>query len=112
MQVPYSEDLASHTGPESWVVTRKDSGQALTGEDAGWAIEPRKTFRLRSADDLPEYGRQYPVRRYARRTVGSARSMTPCTYRSSSHGSREIPRLATARWAVVRGRNPKGARCR
>jgi hypothetical protein len=32
MKVPYGEGLASHTGPESCVWTRKSAGEALTGE--------------------------------------------------------------------------------
>ncbi len=32
MRVPYDEGLASHIGPESCVVVRKDLCEALTGE--------------------------------------------------------------------------------
>ena|SRR2546427_9091325 len=35
MQESYGEGLASHTGPESWVVVRKDGDEALTGVRAG-----------------------------------------------------------------------------
>ena len=39
---PTHEGIASHMGPESCVEVRKDIGEALTGEDAGRAIEPLK----------------------------------------------------------------------
>ena len=35
MQVSYSEGVASHTGPESCVDIREDTGEALTGEGIG-----------------------------------------------------------------------------
>ena len=44
MQVRYVEDLASHDDPELCVGVREAVGEALTGEHAGGAIEPRKVF--------------------------------------------------------------------
>jgi hypothetical protein len=41
MQEPYIEGIANHDGPESCVVTREGSVEALTGVRAGRAIEPR-----------------------------------------------------------------------
>jgi len=41
MRESYIEGVASHGGPESCVGVREDVGEALTGERAGWAIEPR-----------------------------------------------------------------------
>ena len=38
MKVSYSEDLASHTGPESCVHRRKAVREALTGESVGWVL--------------------------------------------------------------------------
>jgi hypothetical protein len=35
MKEPYGEGPASHTGPESCVCGRKDTGEALTGVHAG-----------------------------------------------------------------------------
>jgi RNA-directed DNA polymerase len=40
MQVPYGEDVASHTGPESCVAAREGVGEALTGVRAGWVLSP------------------------------------------------------------------------
>jgi hypothetical protein len=36
MEEPYGEEIATHTGPESCVVTRKGEGEALTGVRIGW----------------------------------------------------------------------------
>jgi hypothetical protein len=54
MQVPYDEGVANHIGSESCGDARKDMAEALTGENAGRAIEPRKesNFRVPTA-----YGR-------------------------------------------------------
>ena len=38
MGVSYGEGVASHTGPESCVVVRKDDDEALTGVRAGWVL--------------------------------------------------------------------------
>ena len=43
MRVPYGEDLAGHTGPESCVGTREGDGEALTGVRAGWALSPERS---------------------------------------------------------------------
>lgn len=42
MKVPYSEGVATHTGSESCTKIREGRREALTGECAGQAIEPRK----------------------------------------------------------------------
>jgi hypothetical protein len=39
---PRHEEIANYMGPESCVDVRKGIGEALTGEDAGRAIEPLK----------------------------------------------------------------------
>jgi hypothetical protein len=41
MKEPYGEGLASHTVPESCVVSREAGCEALTGARAGGVIEPR-----------------------------------------------------------------------
>ena len=42
IQVPYDEGVANHIDPESCAVAREGGREALTGECAGQAIEPRK----------------------------------------------------------------------
>jgi hypothetical protein len=42
MKESNNEGVAIHVGPESWDGSCKGAGQALTGGDAGWEIEPRK----------------------------------------------------------------------
>ena len=43
MRELYVEGVAIHDGPESCVDTREGVGEVLTGERAGWAIEPRNS---------------------------------------------------------------------
>jgi hypothetical protein len=42
VQVPYDEGVPNHIDPESCAVAREGGREALTGERAGQAIEPRK----------------------------------------------------------------------
>ena len=49
MQVSHSEGLANHTGPESCVAIREDSGEALTGERTGQPSS-RESLILPDAD--------------------------------------------------------------
>jgi RNA-directed DNA polymerase len=90
MQESYSERLAIHTGPESCGVVREDNVEALTGESAG-RLFSRETS-LRSADAFRVSGRHHRMRRYREAFSSSARSQTPSTHRSTSHGNREILR--------------------
>ena len=46
MKESYGKDPTSHPDPESCVGDRKGAGEALTGVDAGWAIEPRYSNRF------------------------------------------------------------------
>ena len=47
MREPYQKGVASHPGPESCVVSRKAEHEALTGVQAGWAMEPRNGAHFR-----------------------------------------------------------------
>ena len=103
MKEPHGEGLATHTGPESCVVIRKDGSEALTGESAGWVLSreepepPRKRRLLRGADAVPEGGRPHPVRRESETSWDPARSETPSMRGRTLHGNREVPRLSVAR---------------
>lgn len=44
MEVSHGEGVASHTGPESCGDDREVVAEALTGERAGWVIEPRNPY--------------------------------------------------------------------
>ena len=118
MKEPHGEGLATHTGPESCVVVRKDGSEALTGEGAGWVLSreksepPRERWPLRGADAVPEGGRPHPGRRERETSWNPARSETPCTLGSSSRGNREIPCLTVGDGPAARDRNPVGARGR
>jgi RNA-directed DNA polymerase len=101
MQKSYGKELATHTDPESCGVTCKGDVEALTGDGAG-RVFSRVRNSLRDADAVGESGRLHPVRRYRKVCRDPARSQTPCTYQSTSHGNREIPRSPQTEY--VRGR--------
>jgi len=90
MKESYVEGLATHNGPESCGAARKGSAEALTGERAG-RVFSRARHLLRDADAVRRSGRQHPGRRYREAPRSPARSETPCTHGSTSHGNREIP---------------------
>ena len=94
MEVSYGEGVATHTGPESCACVRKDMGEALTGERAGRVSSREMDESLRGADALEVCGRPHRAYRYREVRPDPARSETPSTYGSTSHGNREILRLA------------------
>jgi hypothetical protein len=89
MKESYVEGLATHNGPESCVATREGGDEALTGERAGRVFS--RVTQLRDADAVRRGGRQHPGRRYREAPRSPARSETPRTFGSTSHGNREIP---------------------
>lgn len=94
MKVPYGEGLATHTGPESCAGYREGPGEALTGERAGRVLSREIHEPLRGADVLEDGGRPHRTRRQRKTQPDPARSETPSTHGSISHGNREIPPLA------------------
>ena len=58
MREPYGEGIANHTDPESYCRVRKDTAGALTGARAGRPLS-RESLLLRSADAVPQGGRQH-----------------------------------------------------
>ena len=113
MKESYSEELVNHTDPESCESIREDTLEALTGETAGRAIEPRKRIILREADLLMVKGKQHHARRYDEAWMAPARSKTPGMWRHFSHGNREISGSALRDGVVrVRAWNPEGASMR
>ena len=89
MKESHVERLATHNGPESCAVFRKESGEALTGVGAG-RVFSRERVILRDADAVRRSGRPHRLHRYREMRPGPARSETPCTYRNTSHENREI----------------------
>ena len=103
MRVSYGEGLATHTGPESCAVDREVGGEALTGECAGRVLSREISgFQLRGADVVDTGGRPHRLRRYRKTQADPARSETPSTHGSISHGNREISRPPAARGAAGR----------
>jgi|SRR6266403_3266398 len=101
MKESYECELATHIGPESCGAAREGGVEALTREHAG-RIFSRVRRLLRDADAVGESGRPHPVHRCREAHSRPARSETPCTYGSTSHGNREIP--GSPRAAVALGR--------
>jgi len=102
MRVSHGEGVATHTGPESCAVARKDLGEALTGEGAGRVLSREIHAQLRGADAVEVGGRPHPTRRQRETRRDPARSETPSMPRSTSHGNREIPRPSAAEGAADR----------
>jgi RNA-directed DNA polymerase len=79
MKESRSKGIANHADPESCESVREDALEALTGEEAGRAIEPRKQVKLREADAVMASGRQHRFGRYAaaeRRRRGESKPET------------------------------------
>ncbi len=102
MEESYGEGPATHTGPESCAVDREVWGEALTGECAGRVLSREIIGQLRGADVVEIGGRPHRSRRHRETREDPARSETPSTHASTSHGNREIPRPPEARVAAGR----------
>jgi hypothetical protein len=97
VQAPYSEGLANHIGPESCAMRREVQGEALAGECAGWAIEPRKSIN-RGADAVASA--EGNTGRHVKRVLHRPCVVEdPSMRRSSVYGNREVSPLTTARAA-------------
>jgi hypothetical protein len=97
MEVSYVEGIANHNGPESCGAAREGGDEALTGERTGRVLSreihalPRKRQVLRDADAVDKGGRQHWAQRHRKLHLDPARSETPCMYRNTLCGNREIP---------------------
>src|SRR6266496_2638639 len=78
MKEPYKKGVANHLGPESCAVSRKAGSEALTGVQAGWAIEPRNGayFREPTQSSNAEGNRM---------GVANARRPSPCAVEDPRH---------------------------
>ena len=109
MKESHSEDQASHAGPESCEGVREGTLEALTGEPAGRAIEPRNQVINREADTLMASGRPYRACRHGKARPAPARSENQGMWGSFSRGSREIPSLAQPRMRLGPRRESLGS---
>ena len=101
MKEPYSEDIASHIGPELCGVVRKGGPEALAGVCAGKVLS-REIMLNWSVDVLHTSGRQHRPVRNRECCSDSTRSKALCMYRTFSHGNREVPFLLVAVGAASR----------
>ena len=109
MRVPYGEELATHTGPESCVNSRKAIGEALTGGVWAGLLSRERCCKLQGADAVHKVEGNTGCIDTARCSWTlrgqrpRARTQAPCTGTGRSHV-----------WphSEVRAVNPKGARQR
>ena len=94
MKEPYSEGLASHTGPESCVGVREGTDEALTGVHIGQVLscemETSGTPTLLSEAEGNTQGSD--IRELS---CGPAQSETLSMCGNSLHGNREIPGISS-----------------
>jgi len=109
MKKSYGKGLATHIDPESCGASREGGVEALTGESTG-RVFSRVRNSLRDADAVRRSGRHHSGHRYREVLRDPARSQTPCTYGSTSHGNREIPRSLRTEYAWGRIGKSKDAR--
>jgi hypothetical protein len=93
MKEPYGEGLANHSGPAPCASGRKAKREALVGVRAGEPLSPEKidVWGSRRGRSMRKATRPGPSRRGPGHPTGSE---TLSTHGNSSHGTREIPRLA------------------
>ncbi len=98
MKEPYSEGVATHTGPESCAVIREGKGEALTGERIGrvWSHEIRFIAERRSSGMPTPSGWRKAILdvSVAREAFEPAWSETPSMCGGTLIGNREIPSLS------------------
>lgn len=93
MQESDIEGLATHDGPESCGCIRKGVREALIGEKAGRAIEPRNQ-QNQSADAVIVSGRPHGAPRKGELGDGCARSQNLSMRGNSMRENRESPSLS------------------
>jgi hypothetical protein len=90
MREPYIEGVAIHGGPEPCVGAREDAGEALAGERAGRAIEPRNGRHPGCRRCLP-CGRPHRGGRKRESSVDPARSENQGMHGTFMRENRESP---------------------
>ncbi len=85
MKEPCGEGPASHTVPESCVVSREAEHEALTGVYAG-GIKPRKPFKS-GCQGSPRRGKATSGEAKSRASLGPCEVEDPRMYRTSTHCS-------------------------
>ena len=93
MKELHGEGVATHTGPESCGVVRKDGVEALTGVRAGRVLS-REIAQNRGADAVAESGRRNRLQRMLMLQKNPATSKTPSTHGNILKGNWEIPWLS------------------
>jgi hypothetical protein len=102
------EGVATHDDPESCAGGRKGTGEALTGENAGRAIEPRK-HQDSGADVVYRSGRPHAKAQKRECFSDPTRSKNLSMRGHSRRENREILRPPEAEGATGRGGKAKAA---
>ena len=102
MKESYTEELASHGGPDHALATREGAAKRWIGVHAGRLLSLEMVL-VRGADALMHDGRQYRRSRYREWLAGPAGSKNPSTCAISS--CREPGDLVVAR---VKSKVPRG----
>jgi hypothetical protein len=116
VKVQTTKGIATHVDPESCVAAREGRGEALTGEGAGRVLSREIHAPVRehgafwSADAVEDGGRQHRASRDGEASPDPTRSETPCTYRITLLGNREISRLPAKQLVAGCIGKPKGVR--
>jgi len=112
MKVPYGEGLASHTGPESCVYTRKGIGEALTGEVRAGLLSRERYSKTLGCRRCPQKRKATLVTSLSRDVIG------PCVVKDPVHVWKLLtrepggPMFGLGSFTEVRAVNPEGARQR
>ena len=108
MEVSCDQGVASQVGPESCGGVREGALEALTGEGAGRVLSLENLiFSGVPTPSCQAEGHSGPIR-HRKDGPHPAWSETPCTHRSTSRGSREIPVLALPTGASPRREPARG----
>jgi RNA-directed DNA polymerase len=100
VQVPGSEGLANHAGPESCGFIGNGRHEALTGEDAGRVLSPEIGLVL-GANALRTRGRPHRGYRFGEVSTDPAGSETSGMHGNTVSGTREVLHLA---WQICQVR--------
>ena len=95
MKVSNNKGIANHIGPESCVGRSNSTGEALTGEQAGWVLshEKRKYNRAPTSSNTPE-GKTARALERARSRLCGVRDPR----HAWKHSERESGEPASAQW--------------
>src|SRR6266700_3299262 len=109
MQESYSEGVATHAGPESCAIPRKDDGEALTGVRAGRVLSRETKLPRRKTTGPPGCRRRSDGRKATPDTSISRDVAGPRAVRDPEHGTETSCTGAGRSHVCLRWRAPQTA---